>query len=83
MEEFRQRIAPNVDSVAWVRYCDWMGLQRNLKIVGIFARLHYRDSKQDYLEMIPRFWSYLMDVLPRYDETRPMLELLERLECAP
>lgn len=83
MEQFRQRIAPDIDSAAWVRYCDWMGLQRNLKIVGIFARLHYRDGKQCYLEMIPRFWSYLIDVLGRYEETRPMLELLERLECAP
>jgi aminoglycoside/choline kinase family phosphotransferase len=83
MEEFRVQLAPQVATEQWTRYCDWMGLQRNLKIVGIFARLHYRDSKQGYLEMIPRFWSYLMDVLPRYAETRPMLELLERLKCAP
>jgi len=83
MEEFRLRVAPEMDQQQWQRHCDWMGLQRNLKIVGIFARLHYRDGKAGYLEMIPRFWSYLMDVLPRYAETRPMLELLERLECAP
>ena len=83
MEEFRQLVAPTVDPEEWVRYCDWMGLQRNIKIVGIFARLHYRDNKPGYLEMIPRFWSYLMDVLPRYPETRPFHELLERLECAP
>jgi len=83
MEELRLQVAPQVGRDEWRRYCDWMGLQRNLKIVGIFARLHYRDGKAGYLEMIPRFWSYLMDVLPRYAETRPMLELLERLECAP
>jgi aminoglycoside/choline kinase family phosphotransferase len=83
MEEFRQRIAPEVAPEVWIRQCDWMGLQRNFKIVGIFARLHYRDGKAGYLEMIPRFWSYLLDVLSRYEETRPMLELLERLKCAP
>ncbi len=83
MEQFRQQVAPEIEPEQWVRYCDWMGLQRNLKIVGIFARLHYRDGKVGYVEMIPRFWAYLMDVLPRYEETRPMLDLLERLECAP
>jgi len=83
MEAMRVRVAVDVDPELWVRYCDWMGLQRNFKIVGIFARLHYRDRKQGYVEMIPRFWAYLMDVLPLYTETRPMLELLERLECAP
>ncbi len=83
MEEFRLLLAPEIAPGQWLRYCDWMGLQRNLKIVGIFARLHYRDGKPGYLEMIPRFWSYLADVLPRYTETRPMLELLERLKCAP
>ena len=49
-----------------MRYCDWMGLQRNLKIVGIFARLKHRDGKEGYVEMIPRFYQYLLDVLPRY-----------------
>ncbi len=83
IEEFRQRVAPEVEAEQWLRYCDWMSLQRNFKIMGIFARLHYRDGKQGYLEMIPRFWSYLLDVLPLYAETQPMMELLERLECAP
>jgi aminoglycoside/choline kinase family phosphotransferase len=83
MEQFRQQVAAEIPPQEWIRYCDWMGLQRNLKIVGIFARLYYRDGKAGYLEMIPRFWSYLMDVLPRYEETLPMKNLLERLECAP
>ncbi len=67
----------------WVRYCDWMGLQRNLKIVGIFARLRYRDEKQGYVEMIPRFYQYLLDVLPRYSEFDDFRNLLEQSECAP
>jgi len=83
MEAFRQMVAPSTDPETWTRWCDWMGLQRNLKVVGIFARLHHRDAKRGYLEMIPRFWGYLMDVLPRYPETRPFGELLGRLRCAP
>ena len=67
----------------WVRYCDWMGLQRNLKIVGIFARLKHRDGKQGYVEMIPRFYQYLLDVLPRYPEFHEFQKMLEQNECAP
>jgi aminoglycoside/choline kinase family phosphotransferase len=67
----------------WIRYCDWMALQRNLKIVGIFARLWHRDSKRGYLEMIPRFYQYLLDVLPGYPEFEEFLRLLEQDKCAP
>jgi hypothetical protein len=67
----------------WIRYCDWMGLQRNLKIVGIFARLCHRDGKNGYVEMIPRFYQYLLDILPRYPEFEQFHRLLERAECAP
>ena len=35
----------DIDPATWMRWCDWMGLQRNFKIVGIFARLHYRDEE--------------------------------------
>jgi len=67
----------------WTRRCDLMGLQRNLKIVGIFARLHYRDGKDGYLQMIPRFYQYLLDVLPLYPEFSAFQKLLEQAECAP
>ena len=60
-----------------------MGLQRNIKIVGIFARLHYRDSKQGYLEMIPRFYQYVTDTLKRYPEFKDILNILEHAECVP
>ena len=66
-----------------MRWCDWMGLQRNLKIVGIFARLHYRDGKAGYLEMIPRFWTYMQDMLQRYPEFAGFRQQLEQLPCAP
>jgi aminoglycoside/choline kinase family phosphotransferase len=60
-----------------------MGLQRNLKVVGIFARLKHRDGKQGYVEMIPRFYQYLLDVLPRYPEFEQFHRFLEHAECAP
>jgi len=81
--ELRGRIAADVEPDAWIRWCDWMSLQRNLKIVGIFARLRYRDGKRGYVEMIPRFYRYLLDVLPRYPEFSAFQRLLEEPECAP
>ena len=83
MLDFRARVSPDTDERTWIRWCDWMGLQRNLKIVGIFARLNYRDEKSGYLEMIPRFWQYIEDVLPRYEEFGAFKSLLERHRCAP
>lgn len=83
MEQVRLRLGPGIEPAEWVRCCDWMGLQRNLKIVGIFARLHYRDGKRGYLEMVPRFYRYLLEVLPRYPEFRAFQGLLEGAECAP
>lgn len=67
----------------WIRQCDWMGLHRNLKVVGIFARLRHRDGKQGYLEMLPGFYRYLLDVLPIYPEFKHFLEFLEDPTCAP
>jgi len=67
----------------WKCYCDWMGLQRNLKIVGIFARLEHRDGKPGYVEMIPRFYQYLLDVLPLYPQFDEFKRLLEQDRCAP
>jgi aminoglycoside/choline kinase family phosphotransferase len=83
MESFRLLVAPDVEPVVWTRWCDLMGIQRNLKIVGIFSRLHYRDGKPGYLSMMPRFYQYLLDVLPLYADFREFLDMLEEPECAP
>lgn len=71
-------LAPDIDTQDWIRYCDLMGLQRNLKIIGIFARLHYRDNKNAYLEMIPRFSDYVIKLLPIYPELKAGRVLLEK-----
>ena len=82
-EDMRRRLDPGVDSTTWSRWCDLMGVQRNLKIVGIFARLHYRDGRAGYLDMIPRFYRYLLDIVPAYPGLAGLRALLERPECAP
>lgn len=61
----------------FLRDADWLGVQRHLKIMGIFSRLHYRDGKIKYLPDVPRFITYLDEVLPRYPELQALQELLE------
>jgi N-acetylmuramate 1-kinase len=59
------------------RDADWIGIQRHLKVIGIFARLHHRDGKPKYLADVPRFFAYLDGVLPRYPELAPLAALIE------
>ncbi len=61
---------------------EWMGLQRHLKVLGIFARLHYRDGKGGYLEDTPRFVAYARAVAERYRELVPLARLLDQLELS-
>ncbi len=61
----------------FLRDADWMGVQRHLKILGIFARLHHRDGKPRYLADAPRFIGYLDEVLPRHPQLQPLAGLLE------
>jgi N-acetylmuramate 1-kinase len=60
------------------RDADWIGVQRHLKVIGIFARLWHRDGKPKYLQDVPRFFGYLDGVLPKYPELAPLRELIER-----
>lgn len=83
IEEFRLALELDIEPRQWLRFCDLMGLQRNFKIVGIFARLHYRDGKSGYIEMIPRFYGYLTSTLRRYPEFRQISNIMEQTECAP
>ena len=62
----------------FLRDADWLGVQRHLKILGIFARLHHRDGKSRYLADAPRFIGYLEEVLPRHAALSPLRDLLER-----
>jgi N-acetylmuramate 1-kinase len=67
------------DFGAFYRDFEWMGLQRHLKVLGIFARINYRDGKPKYLSDTPRFIAYVRDVAARYDELKPLLRLIDSL----
>jgi aminoglycoside/choline kinase family phosphotransferase len=62
------------------RAFEWMGLQRHLKVLGIFARIRYRDGKPRYLEDAPRFIGYARAVAERYRPLHPLAKLLDQLE---
>jgi len=62
------------------RALEWMGLQRHLKVLGIFARINYRDGKPKYLEDTPRFIRYARAVSERYAALVPLARLLDELE---
>ena len=59
------------------RQLEWMGLQRHLKVLGIFCRLKHRDGKPRYATDLPRFFGYATKVALRYRELAPLLPLLE------
>lgn len=70
----------NADPPTFERWFDWMGVQRHLKAIGIFARLNHRDGKPDYLDDVPRTFGYVRDTCARYAQLRPFYELLRALE---
>jgi aminoglycoside/choline kinase family phosphotransferase len=62
------------------RAVEWMGLQRHLKVAGIFARLTLRDGKPKYLADAPRFIAYIRATAARYRELTPLLHLIDEIE---
>ena len=65
-------------SECW-RALEWMGLQRHLKVLGIFCRLKHRDGKPHYSTDLPRFFAYVTKVALRYRELQPLAALIEPL----
>ena len=66
---------------AW-RALEWMGLQRHLKVLGIFCRLKHRDGKPAYSADLPRFFAYATQVALRYRELKPLIGLIEPMTGA-
>ncbi len=64
------------DFGAFYRGVEWMGLQRHLRMAGIFARLTLRDGKPQYLADTPRFIQYILATCQRYRELKPLLRLI-------
>lgn len=66
----------------FIRWFDFMALQRHIKVLGVFARLYLRDAKDGYLKDIPLTLSYVLKNAARYDETRELGKFLESLQRA-
>jgi len=62
------------------RALEWMGLQRHLKVLGIFCRLKHRDGKSRYAEDLPRFFNYVQKVAGRYAPLAPLVRLIAPLQ---
>jgi N-acetylmuramate 1-kinase len=84
IESYRQRlkhahlIDTQSDAARYRRWFDLAGLQRHIKVLGIFCRLWYRDGKRQYLTDLPLTWHYVISVARRYEELAPLADLLER-----
>lgn len=74
LRDYRQQlvragISPGVEEPQFIQWFDLMGLQRHIKVLGIFARLHYRDGKPGYLRDLPRVLDYARAAAASYPET--------------
>jgi aminoglycoside/choline kinase family phosphotransferase len=75
----RAGLPVNTDFGAFYHDFEWMGLQRHLKVLGIFARLCHRDGKPRYLQDCPRVMAYAQAVARRYTDLAPLAALLDRI----
>ena len=85
-EKFYASTAPElrgqVGMAQFIRYFELMGVQRQLKAAGIFARLNHRDGKPGFLADIPRTLSYIVEIGPRYDELGFLVDVIAN-RCLP
>ena len=82
-EQHRQRLAASagfaIDAADWQCWFDWIGVQRHLKVLGIFARLNYRDGKPGYLKDLPLVLEYTLEACARYPELARFGEWLAQI----
>lgn len=82
VETYRQRVLSaglidtSVDAACFLRWFDLIGVQRHIKVLGIFCRLWYRDGKASYLGDLPLVWRYTIRVASRYPELADLVTLL-------
>ena len=81
LELYLARITPArlIDRDTLIRWFDLMGVQRHLKVLGIFARLNYRDGKSQYINDLPLTLKYVLDTCDQYDELQPLRLLFEEI----
>ena len=70
----------HADFSEFYRDFEWMGLQRHLKVLGIFARLCHRDGKERYLADMPRVLGYVIKTVSRYNAFSGLARLIDRIE---
>jgi aminoglycoside/choline kinase family phosphotransferase len=71
-----QKLLASHSENEFLLWFDWIGVQRHLKVIGIFSRLCYRDGKPTYLEDIPRIFNYLLSVCDKHTELKEMKNFL-------
>lgn len=75
----KARLPVHGDFGEFYRDYEWMGVQRHIKVLGIFARLYHRDGKEGYLKDMPLVFEYLHKACVRYSALKPLQALLEEL----
>lgn len=73
-------LSPHVQDKQFIQWLDWTGLQRHLKNLGVFSRLHYRDGKSRYLSDIPMLLKYIAETCHRYIELKPLWDFFKKVE---
>lgn len=81
--EYREQLLESgmplgADEAQFLRWFDLMGLQRHIKVLGIFARLYYRDGKSQYLHDLPRVLDYARETASAYAETAPLARFIAK-----
>ena len=74
----KQGLHSQHDEQQWLKWFDWMGVQRHLKVLGIFSRLYFRDGKDQYMGDIPLVHKYLIDTCEHYPELSGLAKLLRK-----
>jgi aminoglycoside/choline kinase family phosphotransferase len=78
-KELKGGLLKDVSDEQFIRWFDFMGIQRHIKILGIFARLKIRDNKPLYIEDIPLTLEYIKEVISIYDELKPLEAILDKV----
>jgi aminoglycoside/choline kinase family phosphotransferase len=76
---FKELKGLDVDNDTFMRWFDFTGIQRHIKILGIFARLSIRDGKDAYLDDIPLTMKYILDVASKYPELDGLVSVLKSI----
>lgn len=75
-------ILEGISNETFIEWFDYMGLQRHIKVLGIFARLNHRDGKSNYLDDLPLTLEYMMQIAQKYEDTCPLFDLFNEWQIS-